>query len=77
MQIVNIYGYNLKYEDDMACASNVINYLQYDLSQDEAKVFFEQAKSAGSVEFEDDYEDQMTMVYNRGEDNFTLIKRDY
>lgn len=69
--------YRLKYEDQETNVSYGVQYLQYDLQPEEAKVFFEQAKIKGQSQFEDDYERQFTLKYEYGDDSYTLIKRDY
>ncbi len=77
IQEVWIGYYRLKYEDQESGIVNGVQYLQYDLSSEESKVFFEQAKAAGQAQFEDDYERQFTLIYDYGDNSFTLIKRDY
>ena len=77
IQEVWINYYRLKYEDQEIDISYGVQYLQYDLSLEESKVFFEQAKRNKQAQFEDDYERQFTLEYNSGEDSYTLIKRDY
>jgi Na+-translocating ferredoxin:NAD+ oxidoreductase RnfC subunit len=69
--------YRLKYEDQETGISYGVQYLQYDLAPEEAKVFFEQAKSTGQAQFEDDNERQYTIKYEYGDNSYTLIKRDY
>jgi len=48
-------------------------YLKEDLSSDEARVFFDQARAKGSAQFEDDNDRQFTLFYSNG--LFTLRKR--
>ena len=77
IQEVWINYYRLKYEDQEIDISYGVQYLQYDLSLEESKVFFEQAKRNKQAQFEDDYERQFTLIYDYGDNSFTLIKRDY
>ena len=65
--------YRLKYEDQETNVTYGVQYLQYDLQPEEAKVFFEQAKIKGQAQFEDDYERQFTLKYEYGDDSYTLI----
>jgi hypothetical protein len=77
IQEVWINYYRLKYEDQETNISYGVQYLQYDLDPEEAKVFFEQAKTTGQAQFEDDNERQFTIKYEYGDNSYTLIKRDY
>ena len=50
-----------------------IDYLLNDLDSNEARVFFDQAKSKGTADFEDDQEGQYTLNYKNGK--YFLIRR--
>jgi len=71
MKQISIHGYRTKYEDD---AYNGVRHLLEDLQYEEAKVFFEQARQYRSAQFEDDFEGQYTLSYNR-DGTYTLSKR--
>ena len=65
-----IHGYSVRYEDN---AQEGASYLKNDLDREEAQVFFEQAKSRGSAQLEDDSERQFTLVYQSG--SYVIIRR--
>ncbi|MBI4159904.1 hypothetical protein HY504_01930 [Candidatus Wolfebacteria bacterium] len=65
-----ILGFTVSYEDN---AREGVRYLRDDLDYRETKVFFDQAKSKGSAEFEDEYDRQFTLVYQRG--LYVLMRR--
>ena len=71
MTEVLIYGFRVSYDDT---ARYAISYLLHDLDQEEAKVFFEQAKLKGYCKFEDDREGDYLIAYNK-DNTYTLIKR--
>lgn len=58
-----IAGHKVYYDD--RCASG-IRRLRDDLDLNESKVFFNQARSRGSADFEDDQEGQYTLKYQNG-----------
>lgn len=66
-----IHGFKVEYEDDV---EKGINYLLYDLDREEAGVFFSQAKLRKYAKFEDDYEGQYTLTYNRDR-TYSLTRR--
>lgn len=68
----DIHGHVVYGEDD---AKDGLNRLDYDLQQDEAEVFFKQAKLKGSAQFEDDHERQFTLVYDRGRGVYRVERR--
>ncbi len=76
LQTTYISGYTVKYEDGEANIFDAINYLSSDLSQEEAAVFFDQAKAKGSAAFETDTEGQYTLSYN-ADNTYNLLKRDF
>jgi hypothetical protein len=43
-----------------------VQYLRNDLQAEEARIFFDQARARGQVDFEDEQENNFTLVYNRG-----------
>jgi len=66
----NIHGFNVIFEEN---AAEGVRYLRDDLDFEEARVFFDQARSRGSAEFEDDEDRQYTLFYR---DNiYTLARR--
>jgi len=68
----NIRGFSVKYDDD---AKEGIKYLRDDLQYGEDKTLFDAARLTGQAEFEDDYDRDWTLMYNRGEGSYTLIRR--
>ncbi len=62
-------------EPVQAHAHEPMKRLRDDLSRDEAKVYFEQARLKGSAQFEDDYDRQFTLFYERGSGSFILTRR--
>ncbi len=52
-----------------------VRYLRDDLQKDEAGSLFEAAKLRGSSQFEDDYDRDWTLVYNRNDYTFTMLRR--
>lgn len=71
MKQISVHGYRTKYEDDVY---NGIKHLLQDLQYKETKVFFEHARLHRSAQFEDDFEGQYTLEYNR-DGTYTLSKR--
>lgn len=53
----------------------LLGYLRDDLQYEEARVFFEQARYRGEAQFEDDYDGQWTIKYNRSTGGYLLVKR--
>lgn len=68
----DIHGHVVYGEED---AHDGLNYLDYDLQQAEAEVFFKQAKLKGAAEFEADHERQFTLVYDRGAGSYRVERR--
>ncbi len=52
-----------------------IRYLRDDLQYNEAKTLFDAARLRGSAEFEDDFDRDWTIIYNRDKGTYTLIRR--
>ena len=71
MKETYVRGFKVSYEDS---AKKGIDYLLYDLDQEEAKVFFEQAKQKKEARFEDDEERQFTLSYSP-DGSYTLGRR--
>lgn len=71
MRQINVHGFRVKYEENEQAG---INYLMYDLSAQEAKVFFNEARRNRFAEFEDDREGQFTLSYNT-DGTYTLLSR--
>ncbi len=72
MEKQNVYGYWVIFEKGVR---EGIRYLRNDLQREEAKTLFEAAKHQGDAEFEDDYDRDWTLRYNRGEGTYTLLQR--
>ncbi len=72
MKKENIYGFWLIFEEEFM---DGVRYLRDDLQRDEAKTIFDAARLTGEAEFEDDYDRDWTMIYNKGEMTYTLIRR--
>jgi hypothetical protein len=72
MKNKEVGGHKVFYEED---AAEGINYLEYDIQDTEAKVFFDQAKSSGSAEFEDEKGQNYTLLY-KNDNNYWLYKRE-
>lgn len=53
-----------------------IRYLRDDLQYKEAKTLFDAARLKGKAYFEDDYDRDWTLTYNRGEGAYTLSCRE-
>lgn len=68
----NIHGFWLQFDEE---ARDGVRYLYSDLQREEAKTLFDAARLRGSAEFEDDYDRDWTIVYNRGDNTYTLIRR--
>jgi hypothetical protein len=58
----DVYGYRVSGEDDV---KEGVDYLDNDIQREEARVFFDQAKNKGSVQFEDDKGHNYTLVYKK------------
>ena len=67
---VGIHGFAVTYEEN---AEEGIRHLRDDLDSEEARVFFDQARSRGSAEFEDDEDRQYTLIYQNG--SYALLRR--
>jgi len=67
-----IHGYWLIFEEELR---DGVRYLRDDLQQKEAKTIFDAAHIDGSAEFEDDQDRDWTLIYNRQDGNYTLIRR--
>ena len=67
-----IHGFWLTYEEELR---DGVRYLRDDLQHAEAKTLFDAARVDGVSEFEDDQDRDWTLIYNRQEGNYTLIRR--
>lgn len=65
-----IHGFTVIFEQN---AIEGIRYLRDDLDFNEARVFFDQARTKGSAQFEDDQDRQYTLFYKGG--SYTLVRR--
>ena len=67
-----VYGFWVIFEEEFRPG---INYLENDLQINEAKTIFNAAKQNGFAEFEDDSDRDWTLLYNKNDYTYTLIKR--
>ena len=65
-----VHSYYVNYEEN---AEDGLRYLRDDLDSNECKVFFDQARQKGSVQFEDDDDRQFTLFYR--DSAYTLVRR--
>ena len=65
-----IHDFTISYETN---AAEGIRYLREDLSLDEARVFFDQARTKGSAQFEDDHDRQYSLIHQNGA--YVLVRR--
>lgn len=68
----SVHGFWVEFEENLR---DGIRYLREDLQYGEAKTLFDAARLRGSAEFEDDYDRDWTIIYNRGKGTYTLIRR--
>lgn len=71
MKVIYIRGFKVKFEEN---ARDGVNYLLYDLDEEEARIFFEQARFKRYAKFEDDREGQYTLSHNP-DGSYTLARR--
>ena len=67
----DVHGHTVRGESD---TKNGINYLDHKLDRGEAEVFFKQAKTHGSAEFEDEKGRNYTLIRNSNA-TYTVEKR--
>jgi len=67
-----IHGFLLIFDEKLR---DGVRYLRDDLQYREAKTLFDAARLTGTAEFEDDYDRDWSLVYNRREGTYTLIRR--
>ena len=67
-----IHGFWLLYEEELR---DGVRYLRDDLQYKEAKTLFDAARVDGVAEFEDDQDRDWSLIYNRQEGTYTLIRR--
>lgn len=67
----SVHGFITSYNEECRLA---VSYLRHDLQLEEARVFFEQARMKGQADFEDERENNYTLVYNR-DGTYALISR--
>lgn len=70
-QIRDIHGHKVHSEED---AKEGVYYLEYSIQIEEAKVFFDQAKAKGSVQFEDSKGHNYTLLYKQ-DNTYWVYKR--
>lgn len=68
----NIHGFWVKFDEEFR---DGIRYLRDDLQREEARTLFDAAKFRGTAEFEDDYDRDWSLMYNRGDMTYTLFRR--
>ncbi len=71
VQIRDIHGHKVSSEED---AKEGLNYLEHNIQTEEAKVFFDQAKLKGSVQFEDGKGHNYTLLYKK-DSTYWVYKR--
>ena len=67
-----VHGYWLIFEEEIR---DGVRHLRDDLQAGEAKTIFDAARIDGTAEFEDDQDRDWTLIYNRQDGNYTLIRR--
>jgi hypothetical protein len=67
-----VHGYWLIFEEELR---DGVRHLRDDLQSGEAKTIFDAARIDGTAEFEDDQDRDWTLIYNRQDGNYTLIRR--
>ena len=67
----SIYGFEVAYEENAAQGAS---HLRNDLDREEARVFFDQARTKGTAHFEDDEERQYALMYQNG--GYVLVRRE-
>lgn len=67
-----IHGFWLIFEEELR---EGVRYLRDDLQHKEAKTLFDSARLTGTAEFEDDQDRDWSLIYNRQDGNYTLIRR--
>jgi hypothetical protein len=67
-----IHGFWLTYEEELR---DGVRYLRDDLQYKEAKTIFDAARLDGTAEFEDDQDRDWSLIYNRQDGTYTLIRR--
>ena len=68
----SIHGSITRYTNE---ADHAAYYLRNDLGPKEARTIYDAARLTGQAHFEDDREGQYTLVYNRGENTYTIVVR--
>lgn len=67
-----VHGFLIEFDEEL---KDGIRYLRDDLQYGEAKTLFDAARFDGEAEFEDDYDRDWTIIYNRGKDTYSLVRR--
>jgi len=68
----SIHGFWLTFDEEMR---DGVRYLRDDIQLGEAKTLFDAARLRGEAEFEDDHERNWTIIYNRNDGTYTLLRR--
>ena len=74
MRSIRIHGFKTYYNEE---TRRGMKRLVEDLDSSEAIPLFEYAKHHGSTNFEDDYEGQYTLMYNKGDYTFIITRRNH
>jgi len=69
-----LHGYKTRYNEE---SRRGMEHLLNDLQASEVKPLFEYAKRESSADFEDDNEGQFSILYNKGDFTYTIIRRKY
>jgi hypothetical protein len=72
LHTTDVFGHTVRYDDS---ARPGIDYLLYDLAEEEARVFFEYAERHGKADFEDD-EDRNYSLVKSNDGTYILIRRE-
>ena len=67
-----IHGFWLEFDEELR---EGVRYLRDDLQHKEAKTLFDATRLRGEAEFEDDQDRDWSLIYNRQDGNYTLIRR--
>ena len=74
LKTVVIHGYKTRYNAESELG---MKHLLYDLQPSEVKPLYEYAKRGETADFEDDNEGQFSILYNKGDFTYTVIRRKY
>jgi hypothetical protein len=72
LKFTTIHGYKTYYNEEVR---NGMNRLLVDLDLSEVKPLYDYARMNGSANYEDDYDKQYTLIYDRSKGAYTIISR--